>query len=437
MEHRSSSGRQAGQVLPMFAIFATVLMLMLAIVIDLGYGFTQRRETQNGADFAALAGTRVIVQSLKGASRTQHDVAAAITDAATRNGTSVTFGTPLGPVYTDANGVDLAGPAYVADSAAAIPAGARGVDVRASRTWRAYLASLMGNSTMTATSQAVARATLGSRPACAFCVVGSTTMDPQSGSQVNVTNGAIALNASQVNMQSGSMLTSDQSLSYLGGMNVCGNCTASTPRIHLGAPVPDPFASLPDAYNPTGGNPAEAKQQNVPPTIINPGVYSTLTLSANGTMQLTPGTYYITDKLDCQKGVFDATAGVTLVFAQQSTMTLQANCDFKLTAPSASLAATPGPGGYFQTPFPGLAIYFVRTNTQGKLELQSSSTGVINGAVYALGADWDSQSGTQVGTVNGMVVVGSAKSMQSNSVLNVSYDDSLNRYFVGTAALVK
>ena len=52
--------RDAGQVLALFALRSTVIVLAVALVLDGGNALVQRQESQNASDFAALAGARII-----------------------------------------------------------------------------------------------------------------------------------------------------------------------------------------------------------------------------------------------------------------------------------------------------------------------------------------------------------------------------------------
>ena len=51
---------QRGQVMALFALALTALVLGVGIVVDGGFAFAQRRVAQNAADFAAMAGTRIV-----------------------------------------------------------------------------------------------------------------------------------------------------------------------------------------------------------------------------------------------------------------------------------------------------------------------------------------------------------------------------------------
>ena len=75
--------RSGGQMIVVFAISLTVIVLLVGVVIDGGYGLVQRRSSQNAADFASLAGARIIAEWISGdtADGTDSNV-----EAATRRG---------------------------------------------------------------------------------------------------------------------------------------------------------------------------------------------------------------------------------------------------------------------------------------------------------------------------------------------------------------
>ena len=81
--HRS----ERGQIIPMFALALVTLVLAAGVVVDGGYAYAQRRLTQNAADFAAMAATRIIGQKLTGrpvGSGTAANVKGAIAEIARR-----------------------------------------------------------------------------------------------------------------------------------------------------------------------------------------------------------------------------------------------------------------------------------------------------------------------------------------------------------------
>jgi Flp pilus assembly protein TadG len=84
----SPRGDEAGVTLVLMAAMSVFMLIIVAIVIDGGQGYTDRRSMQNAADAAALAGARAIGQTrFTGASA---DLAAAVLEVATANGANAT-----------------------------------------------------------------------------------------------------------------------------------------------------------------------------------------------------------------------------------------------------------------------------------------------------------------------------------------------------------
>jgi Flp pilus assembly protein TadG len=61
--HEKDDWRSNGQILILFAFFLTAMVGVLALSVDLGVSFTERRAMQNAADAAALTGARVVAKS--------------------------------------------------------------------------------------------------------------------------------------------------------------------------------------------------------------------------------------------------------------------------------------------------------------------------------------------------------------------------------------
>jgi hypothetical protein len=152
--HRDKRCEQ-GQVIALFALIFTLLVVMVGLVIDGGYAFAMRREAQNAADFASLAGARIVAERIGGdtLNGTDANVVAAIQSAVTaNNAATVTFGGSEGPRYVDVNGNVLD---HVGEGV--IPATAVGVRVNATRSWRTFFIGIAGFSNWSATATATAR----------------------------------------------------------------------------------------------------------------------------------------------------------------------------------------------------------------------------------------------------------------------------------------
>lgn len=156
MHPRSTTARgERGQLVVLFALVLSVIIMGVGLVIDGGNALSQRRGAQNAADFAALAGARVVAQWIDGdtANGTDANVRTAINTAVTANGgDAVTFGSPNGPRYIRSDGTLLG---YV--NTGSIPTGAAGVQVNAQRSWHPYFLGIIGVNNWTASAVATAK----------------------------------------------------------------------------------------------------------------------------------------------------------------------------------------------------------------------------------------------------------------------------------------
>ncbi len=170
MIHRTSRARAKGQILALFALGSTVIILATALVIDGGNALVERRGSQNASDFAALAGARIIATRISGdmTNGTDANVQAAITATLAANGADpVTFGPD-----PDGAGPLTGGPRYVSEAgtttgyvgSGSIPAGTVGVTVASSTTFRPYMLGIIGINEWKASSEATARGGFAAGP---------------------------------------------------------------------------------------------------------------------------------------------------------------------------------------------------------------------------------------------------------------------------------
>ena len=130
--------RQRGQALALFAISLTAIVLASAVVVDGGYAFAQRRQAQNAADFAAMAGARIIGASITGRPAGVGNVAnvrEAITSTLAANDSEI-----VSARYVDHTGVDLGD----VTTETSIPDDAFGVVVEARTNWQPFLLGAIG-----------------------------------------------------------------------------------------------------------------------------------------------------------------------------------------------------------------------------------------------------------------------------------------------------
>lgn len=88
-----SRDSEQGQVFVIFAGGLVTLLLAAGLVIDGGMAFLNRREAQNVADLAALAGTKMIADHYTSGGRSGAQVYAAIDNTVTQNGCTPSGGT--------------------------------------------------------------------------------------------------------------------------------------------------------------------------------------------------------------------------------------------------------------------------------------------------------------------------------------------------------
>jgi Flp pilus assembly protein TadG len=158
LQHRDVASPQRGQILVLFVLGLLVIIAGVALLIDGGNAYAQERSVQNGSDAAANAGADVLAQKLAGLTKTDSDVAAAISSVAGFNTvTPVAYYTNV-----DGNPIDGAGNVVAVAAAAqvgaggAIPPNAQGVHVGGARSFNTTFARAIGIPTMTASSEAIA-----------------------------------------------------------------------------------------------------------------------------------------------------------------------------------------------------------------------------------------------------------------------------------------
>lgn len=196
---RVRAGEDAGQALILVALAVAVLLGSLALGLDWGYGLTQRRVMQNGADAGTIAAANILAQSVIGTpsgvvfGASQEQVFCAADSYAKANnsfapsGGARTTRVEYGVVANPANPASWDPPTWTASSvtacstatSTAVNANTRFVRVRSSVQYRAFFAGVIGNPTV----QCVA----GAAPTAGTCAAASAaarltgTAVPQAG----------------------------------------------------------------------------------------------------------------------------------------------------------------------------------------------------------------------------------------------------------------
>ncbi len=161
---RSKRGWGWGQALVLLALAFAGMLALLALAIDGGNAYAQRRRAQNAADAAALSATRRLWE-IRRRGGSEADLLAAIQEAINAHGTFNVDGQPnrFTAEYVDENGNPIA-----PLPAGAIPGNARGSQVTVINRFDAFFAGVFGFDPMEV--RALATAVYREVPACAFAL---------------------------------------------------------------------------------------------------------------------------------------------------------------------------------------------------------------------------------------------------------------------------
>jgi hypothetical protein len=166
MVTRRGSRREGteGQVLVLVAGGFIAFVAIVGLVLDGGIAFLNRRDGQNSADLAAVAGARLITEHyVSGTSRTTDQVYDAIASNVVSNSCVAAGATPCSftatYVASTATGTTLRTTAVTDGSASTVPTGTIGVAVDVRRTPRTFFSAMLGISSWTVDTAATATTT--------------------------------------------------------------------------------------------------------------------------------------------------------------------------------------------------------------------------------------------------------------------------------------
>ena len=155
MDHTVTARGATGQAIVVMALAISVIVMTVGVAVDGGNAFVQRRSAQNTADFAAMAGARIVAIWIADNTTDGRDsnVRAAIDAAVSTNGGApLAYGTLSSPVYVSSNGSVLG---YVGGGS--IPSFSVGIRVTTTRSWAPYFLRAVGISSWSASASATAR----------------------------------------------------------------------------------------------------------------------------------------------------------------------------------------------------------------------------------------------------------------------------------------
>jgi hypothetical protein len=353
---------QRGAVLPLVAIFLTVLLGFGGVSVDVGFWQYQQRQQQNAVDSAAIGGAQAL--DAAGCPNQTAAQSAAQTDAASSGGYTsgqVTVKNPPTAGY------------YAGNNCA--------VSVSITGTKPSFFSHLFGVPNMPETTSATAQ--LVSTNAACIYLLSATAVSTFSGGNVSAPGCSILINNTAT--FSGSQTVNAGSIGYGGSTPPTINgttFTGATPAPMLQAPNPCPeipgCASL--ASNPPStSNCQTLSNSNMNPT-ISPGCYNNLTVGSCGTVTLQPGTYVLNGTSNFSNSRFVGSGVTFYVTASGTAPDFSASTSATISPPTTGTEA-------------GVLYYQVPSNATAP-NLSGSSVH-FSGLVYAPGANGVNFNGAQ------------------------------------------
>jgi hypothetical protein len=373
--------KEAGQALVFgVLVLGIVLMGFAGLGIDIGVMRYDKRLQQTAADAAAIAGASNISSGGVTAGAQAASATNGFTDGSNNVTVTVNNGPTSGPHNGDTN--------YVEVLVAAIQP--------------TYFMKVLGISTQTVTARAVATdLTNGIQSGCLY------TLGPPSATiqGINI-NGNATLNATSCGIvDNGNFDPTGGALNVNAGtFGVSGTCNGSGCGKASVTCADQSAANCPAYGTPAAGNPLASLTPPCSPctggtmgsgTTFNPGPYTSISLTGNGTVTFNPGTYIMRGNLSCAGNHTITGTGVTFYFTNGATFSCTGNNTINLSAPTTGTYAgilfyqdpadTNGPslGGNTGSSYNGV-IYFPSSQVTFFGNASGISAGVVVAESFAL-----------------------------------------------------
>ncbi|CAN5562808.1 hypothetical protein BH23CHL2_BH23CHL2_25280 [soil metagenome] len=375
-----------GQVLVLFALFAFVLVGVMALALDVGFLLSERRNAQSAADAAALAGG---VAYLKGESA--GDARAAAIDYAALNGVSIT-GENAGTVNVDVTGSRRDGR----------------VEVNLTVPVQRFFVGAIYTGDWSVGAHAVAEIHDDR-----IVDYGLITLQPpgtkfNGDNSIQIINGGAMTNAAvNANPSNSHMFVVDGSIDSAGAIHNPNSGWSAPSGMHTNVvPIDDPLAGVLPPPEPL-----------VEPPVPNcnsdctwlPGLYKNGSITIKGTAKFAPGIYYFENfdiSFQNTNSRIEGTS-VLLYFDENSTFDPK-NGEMYITAAPTSLY----PGGQ-----DGMVFWYANCGT---IESKGNTEYYFEGIVYAPCANLIFSGTPTTPVSNGQMIVGSVE-MKGTGNIDIQY----------------
>jgi len=464
--------RSSGQVLVIFAGGLITLLVIAALVIDLGFTMAIRRSEQDAADAGAIAAARFIRTGAGGtAEPTKMRQAACF--YAEQNGFfpgaagdvngCIPANDPNGTVLTVNFPPSAGGGSFVGTDGY--------VEVGLTRVHRSFLAGMVGLGTLRVSTSAVAAFTVGQSNSSSLIA-----LDPGNTCRAGKTHGTGAINIHpvvlgtdggyiHVNSTCSPSGAQDDacSTSGQGGLDIVGSGTVTAPHTYVSGTckksgdlnsvltegavqIGDPLAELPmppfgapnpgaecgvgtgDFTTPTGAGAGGCRFNGSGTINLQPGVYyGGWTITASPTLVLAPGIYVIAGggvrlqaggSITSVQGGTGGPAPVLIVNTDNPvTHTGQSDLDFTASATLKLHAIDTGP-------YKGILIWNDRSgsNPSANVTLGGQTSFDISGTIYSPKGSVTLEGGSGVGSTASVQVISWNWDVGGNSTLDMPYD---------------
>jgi hypothetical protein len=437
---RDRGGSERGSVAITVALCLTVLLGFAALVVDIGLNWATRTSAQTAADSAALAGASALI--------TDGGAAAvlAVVDYLDENVDGLANPSSLAwvdnPVDSDGDIAcwTLPDPPPTA-AGTGCPDGSNALQVITPPINVDYaFAPVLGKASNSIKARAAAAAGPLAPNNCILCLLAPTAGNGLAAlgpGGITASNGGIVVNSTSATalVTINGDITADQ-VRVVGDINL-GLGVVSPPPETRGPPAVDPLEDLPPANRlipapPIRSNTAQTFNTD---TVLQPGVYTSVTVTDDATVTLQPGVY-----------VFRTTTGLTIrenATVVGNGVTIYLGCSSYPAPCSVSGARfrVEGDGRYLATPptsgaYAGLSIFADRGNTR-TMRLRSNQDLNLAGALYgaSMRVQLDDTGDLRVGS---LLAVGSlVSSLLSPGAVQVSYDPATDLIGIGRPVLIR
>jgi hypothetical protein len=442
---RARGAEERGSVAITVVLSMTVLLGFAALVVDVGLNWAARTSAQTAADSAALAGaSRLLADGPAGAllgvegfldanvDGLVPPAAGWASDGSEANGEVVCWALPAGPP----------GPG------AGCPDGSNAIQVTTPPVQVQYaFAPVLGK-----TSNSIrARAAAGAGPAapnnCVLCLLDPAApraLENLGFGDLTVNGGGIAVNSDNLLalVLTGAGDISASQIRVVGRLsNPVGGGDLFPPAEVGGPPVPDPLADLPPPN--LLGSPPIPRDPNpqtiTTDTVLQPGIYNTVTVQGTATLTLATGVYVFTGlnglTVEDDARVISSAGGATVYLAcggypaacsgNGARFRVQDNGRFEANPPTTG-------------PYAGLSIFAAPGNTRN-MRFQSTRNVTLPGALYGPSTRVRMERTGDL-QVNGLMVVRALSLTAvtgSDASVTVNYNPSVLLPGVGPPVLVR